>query len=147
MHFILGHVPVVPRVREVDGQRREAHALLAVCCVAVPHVLLKKIEKAKWFKESMERREGTLKQVMEAIMSLQKDYFISGTESDLKPMKLADVADVVGMDISTISRVSNSKFIETHFGTFKIKELFSDAYRKDNGELVSTKEIKYSFRP
>ena len=108
--------------------------------------LLKKIEKAKWFKESMERREGTLKQVMEAIMGLQKDYFISGTESDLKPMKLADVADVVGMDISTISRVSNSKFIETHFGTFKIKELFSDAYRKDNGELVSTKEIKYSLK-
>lgn len=107
--------------------------------------LLKKIEKAKWFKESMEKREGTLKQVMEAIMSLQKDYLISGMESDLKPMKLADVAEVVNMDISTISRVSNSKFVETHFGTFRIKELFSEAYRKDNGELVSTKEIKYNL--
>ena len=108
--------------------------------------LIKKIEKAKWFKESMERREGTLKQVLGAIMELQEDYFISGAESDLKPMKLADIADIVSMDISTISRVSNSKFIETHFGTFKIKELFSDAYRKDNGELVSTKEIKYNLK-
>ena len=78
-------------------------------------------------------------------MSLQKDYFISGMESDLKPMKLADVAEVVNLDISTISRVSNSKFVETHFGTFRIKELFSEAYRKDNGELVSTKEIKYNL--
>ena len=57
-------------------------------------------------------------------------------------MKLADIAQIVNMDISTISRVSNSKYIATHFGTFKLKELFSEAYRKDNGELISTKEIK-----
>ena len=57
-------------------------------------------------------------------------------------MKLADIAQVVNMDISTISRVSNSKYVATHFGTFKLKELFSEAYRKDNGELISTKEIK-----
>ena len=61
-------------------------------------------------------------------------------------MKLADIADIVNMDISTISRVSNSKFIEAHFGTFKVKELFSDAFRKDNGELISTNEIKSQLK-
>jgi len=104
--------------------------------------LTKKLEKARWFKESMVRREATLKRVMKAIINWQKEYLISGDESDLNPMKLADIANIVKMDLSTISRVSNSKFIETHFGTFKVKELFSDAFRKDNGEVVSTKEIK-----
>jgi len=104
--------------------------------------LKQKIEKAHWFKEAIEKRENTLKQVMIAIIQLQNEYFISGIESDLKPMRLADVANIINMDISTVSRVSNSKYIETHFGTFKVKELFSDAYRKDNGEIISTNEIK-----
>ena len=108
--------------------------------------LLKKVEKAQWFKEAMKKREDTLIRVMSAIMEIQNEYLISGLESDLKPMKLADVADVVGMDISTISRVSNAKFLETHFGTFKVKELFSDAYRKDNGEVISTNEIKLHLK-
>ena len=94
----------------------------------------------------MEKREVTLKRVMEAIMQFQKDFLISGDDSDLKPMKLADIADIVNMDISTISRVSNSKFVEAHFGTFKVKELFSDAFRKDNGELISTNEIKSQLK-
>lgn len=108
--------------------------------------LIKKIEKARWFKESMEKREITLKKVISAIMQLQKKYLITGNEIDLKPMRLADVADIVNMDISTISRVSNSKYIETHFGTFKVKDLFSDAFRKDNGEIISTKEIKRQLK-
>ena len=108
--------------------------------------LKKNVEKAKWFKESTEKREGTLRRVISAIIELQKDYLISGLESDLRPMKLFDVAEIVNMDISTISRVSNSKFIETHFGTFKVKELFSDAYRKDDGELISTNEIKSQLK-
>jgi len=108
--------------------------------------LAQKIDKARWFKESMEKRESTLRKVMKAIMELQKDYLISGFETDLKPMKLADIADVVKMDVSTISRVSNSKFIETHFGTFKVKELFSDAFRKDNGEVISTTVIKTQLK-
>ena len=83
---------------------------------------------------------------MTAIIEFQTNYLISGIESDLKPMKLADIADIIKMDISTISRVSNSKYVETHFGTFKLKELFSDAYRKDNGEVVSTKEIKHQLK-
>ena len=74
---------------------------------------------------------------------IRKNYTtFFGLEKDLKPMKLSDIAQIVGVDISTISRASNSKYIETHFGTFKIKELFSEAYRKDNGEIISTKEIK-----
>ena len=108
--------------------------------------LAQKIDKARWFKESMEKRESTLSKVMKAIMGLQKDYLISGFETDLKPMKLADIADVVKMDISTISRVSNSKFVETHFGTFMVKELFSDAFRKDNGEVISTTVIKTQLK-
>ncbi len=108
--------------------------------------LTKKIEKAKWFKESMLKREATLKKVMAAIISWQKEYLTSGDESDLRPMKLADIAEVIKMDLSTVSRVSNSKFVETNFGTFKVKELFSDAFRKDNGEVVSTKKIKLQLK-
>lgn len=114
--------------------------------IKTKNFLVKKIEKAEWFKDAIKKREETLIRVMSAIMEIQKNYLISGLEIDLKPMKLADVADVVGMDISTISRVSNAKFIETHFGTFKVKELFSDAYRKDNGEVISTFEIKRHLR-
>ena len=108
--------------------------------------LRQKVEKAKWFKESTKKREATLKRVMLAIIELQKEYLMSGSENDLKPMRLYDVADIVGMDISTISRVSNSKFVETHFGTFKVKELFSDAYKKDDGKVVSTNEIKRQLK-
>jgi RNA polymerase sigma-54 factor len=104
--------------------------------------LTEKIDKATWFKQALLKRDDTLNQVFGTILLLQKDYFISGNEKDLKPMKLADIASIVTMDISTISRVSNSKYVATYFGTFKLKELFSEAYRKDNGELISTKEIK-----
>lgn len=104
--------------------------------------LKKKIEKAIWFKEAIEKRNKTLRKVMEVIISLQESYFKTGNDLDLMPMKLSDVSSIVNMDISTISRVSNSKYIETHFGTFKVKELFSDAYKKENGEEVSTNVIK-----
>ena len=104
--------------------------------------LQKKVEKALWFKEALIKREATLKKVMLAIISLQENYLLSGVDSDLKPMKLADIANIVNMDISTISRVSNSKYVETHFRTFKLKELFSEAYKKDDGQVISTNEIK-----
>ena len=104
--------------------------------------LKQKVEKASWFKNAITKREETLRNVMTAIISVQENYFLSGDDKELKPMKLADISNIVNMDISTISRVSNSKYVETHFGTFKIKELFSDAYRKDNGEVISTNEIK-----
>ena len=108
--------------------------------------LSKKIEQANWFKEAIIKREHTLKIVMQAIIKLQKDYFLSGAESDLKPMKLSDIAEMVNMDISTISRVSNSKYIETQFGTFKVKELFSEAYIKESGEIISTNVIKNKLK-
>lgn len=108
--------------------------------------LSKKIEHANWFKEAIIKREHTLKIVIQAIIKLQKDYFLSGAESDLKPMKLSDIAEIVNMDISTISRVSNSKYIETQFGTFKIKELFSEAYIKESGEIISTNVIKTKLK-
>jgi RNA polymerase sigma-54 factor len=109
---------------------------------ATKKFLIEKVEKANWFKDAITKRNDTLKNVVTAILGIQESYFISGNEKELKPMKLADIAQIVNMDISTISRVSNSKYISTHFGTFKLKELFSEAYRKDNGELISTKEIK-----
>ena len=79
---------------------------------------------------------------MNAILEIQEEYFISGAEKDLKPMKLADIAEKVKMDISTISRVTNSKYVETDFGNFLLKDFFSEAYKKDTGEVISTKEIK-----
>ena len=108
--------------------------------------LSKKVEQANWFKEAIIKRENTLKIVMQAIIKLQEEYFFSGSESDLKPMKLSDIAEMVNMDISTISRVSNSKYIETQFGTFKVKELFSEAYIKESGEIISTNEIKNKLK-
>ena len=104
--------------------------------------LKQKLEQAKWFIESLEKRNETLLKVMGAIAEIQKTYFISGEDKDLKPMKLADISEKVQLDISTISRVTNSKYLEASFGTFLLKELFSEAYRKDNGEIISTKEIK-----
>tara|TARA_B100001769_G_C21976989_1_gene525397 strand:- start:130 stop:963 length:834 start_codon:yes stop_codon:yes gene_type:complete len=104
--------------------------------------LQNKIEQANWFIDALIKRDVTLKKVMNAMAQFQKSFFISGNEKDLVPMKLADIANIVNMDISTISRVSNAKYVETFFGTFKLKELFSEAYRKDNGEVISTKEIK-----
>ena len=104
--------------------------------------LKQKLEQAKWFIESLEKRNETLLKVMSAIAEIQKAYFISGEDKDLKPMKLADISEKVQLDISTISRVTNSKYLEVSFGTFLLKELFSEAYRKDNGEIISTKEIK-----
>jgi RNA polymerase sigma-54 factor len=108
--------------------------------------LKQKLEKANWFKDAILQREQTLTKVMNAIVNYQGKYFLSGDEKDLKPMILADIANIVNMDISTISRVSNSKYAQTFFSTFLLKELFSEAYRKDDGELISTKVIKHRLK-
>lgn len=107
--------------------------------------LTKKIESAIWFKEAISQREKTLENVMNTIVSIQLDYFSTGDENLLKPMKLADIAEIVKMDLSTISRVTNSKYVETFFGTFLLKDLFSEAYRKEDGEKISVKVIKKSL--
>jgi len=108
--------------------------------------LKENVEKAIWFKNALIKRDATLLNIIKAILQLQEKYFISGNEKDLKPMKLADIAQIVKVDISTISRASNSKYIETFFGIFKLKDLFSEAYKKVNGEKISTKEIKSDLK-
>ncbi|MBC8464662.1 MAG: RNA polymerase factor sigma-54 [Bacteroidetes bacterium] len=104
--------------------------------------LKKKLESAQWFADALKQRENTLLNTMNCIMELQSDFFKSGDIKDLKPMKLMDVAQKVKRDISTISRVTNSKYIETPFGTFLLKEFFSEAYSKEDGTTISTKVIK-----
>ena len=101
-----------------------------------------KLDSAKWFIDAIKQRQETLYVTMNAIMHYQKEYFLDGDETKLKPMILKDIADLVGLDISTISRVANSKYVETPYGTKLIKEFFSEAMKNDQGEDVSTLEIK-----
>ena len=101
-----------------------------------------KLDSAKWFVEALKQRQNTLQRTMQAILDFQHDYFVSGDETDLRPMVLKDIAEVTGFDISTISRVVNSKFIETHFGIFPLKYFFSEGMENKEGEEVSTRELK-----
>ena len=101
-----------------------------------------KLDSAKWFIDAIRQRQETLFVTMNAIMYYQEDFFLEGDETKLKPMILKDIADIVGLDISTISRVANSKYVETPYGTKLIKEFFSEAMKNDQGEDVSTLEIK-----
>lgn len=101
-----------------------------------------KLDSAKWFIDAIKQRQNTLMTVMEAILDYQKEYFTEGDETFMRPMILKDIADVTGLDISTISRVSNSKYIQTHFGIFPLKYFFSEGLQTDTGEEVSTREIK-----
>ncbi len=101
-----------------------------------------KIDSAKWFIDAINQRQNTLYITMKAIVDIQKDYFLTGDETQLKPMILKDVADKVGLDISTISRVANSKYVQTPYGTFLLKFFFSEGITNNEGEEVSTREIK-----
>ena len=101
-----------------------------------------KLDSAKWFVEALKQRQNTLSKTMEAILQYQHDYFESGDETQLKPMVLKDIAEVTGFDISTISRVVSSKYIETHFGIFPLKYFFSEGMANTDGEEVSTRELK-----
>ncbi|TKG93425.1 RNA polymerase sigma-54 factor [Puteibacter caeruleilacunae] len=101
-----------------------------------------KIDSAKWFIDAIRQRQHTLLLTMSEIINLQKEYFMEGDEAKLKPMILKDIADRTGLDVSTISRVSNSKYIQTHFGIYPVKYFFSEGMQKDTGEEVSTREIK-----
>jgi RNA polymerase sigma-54 factor len=101
-----------------------------------------KIDSARWFIDAIKQRQNTLLLTMNAILEYQKEYFIDGDETKLKPMILKDVAEMTGLDISTVSRVANSKFVQTHFGIFPLKFFFSEGLLTDSGEEVSTREIK-----
>jgi len=101
-----------------------------------------KLDSAKWFIDAIRQRHHTLLITMTEIVKFQKEFFEDGDETKLKPMILKDIADLTGLDISTISRVSNSKYIQTHFGIYPLKYFFSESMQTDTGEEVSTREIK-----
>ena len=101
-----------------------------------------KIDSAKWFIDAIRQRQHTLYITMKAIMDIQREYFLTGDDTKLKPMILKDIAEKVGLDISTISRVANSKYVQTPYGTFLLKTFFSEGITNEEGEEVSTREIK-----
>lgn len=101
-----------------------------------------KLDSAKWFIDAIRQRQQTLYITMNAIMVYQEEYFLSGDERNLRPMILKDIADAIDMDVSTVSRVANSKYVDTPYGTKLIKEYFSESMKNEQGEDVSTKEIK-----
>lgn len=114
-----------------DAAQREALAFVK-----------QKVDAARWFVEAIQQRHRTLDLTMRAIVEYQHEYFISGDDADLKPMILKDIADRIGMDISTVSRVANSKYVQTPYGTFLLKSFFSEALTTETGEEVSSREVK-----
>ncbi len=101
-----------------------------------------KLDSARWFIDAIRQRQNTLLVTMNAIINYQQEYFLSGEETKLRPMILKDIADMTGLDVSTISRVANSKYIQTNFGIFPLKYFFSEGMQTESGEEVSTREIK-----
>lgn len=101
-----------------------------------------KIDSAKWFIDAIRQRQQTMFNTMYAIMNYQYDYFVTGDQKRLRPMILKDIADITGLDISTVSRVANSKFVQTEFGTKRLKDFFSESLQTQDGEEVSTLEVK-----
>lgn len=101
-----------------------------------------KLDSARWFIEAIKQRQDTLQRTMQAIMDMQYDFFLTGDEAQLKPMILKDIAQRTGYDISTISRVSNSKYVQTSFGIYSLKYFFSESMQTDTGEEISSREVK-----
>lgn len=119
--------------RGAKKDRRQKEAVLFI---------KQKIDAAKWFIDAIKQRQHTLMSTMTAIMNHQYDFFLTGDETSLKPMILKDIAEKTGLDISTVSRVANSKFVQTEFGTYRLKFFFSESLTTDTGEEVSTREVK-----
>ena len=105
-----------------------------------------RIDAARWFIDAIRQRKNTLMSVMNAIATVQKEYFISGDEKHIKPMILNDIAQKLSMDVSTISRVVSSKYVQTPYGTLLLKNLFSESFQNEDGDEVSTKEIKQAVK-
>jgi RNA polymerase sigma-54 factor len=101
-----------------------------------------KIDSAKWFIDAIRQRQHTMMQVMTAIVNHQEEFFLTGDETKLNPMILKNIAEVTGLDISTVSRVANSKYVQTEFGTYLLKYFFSESLQTESGEEVSTREVK-----
>ncbi|MGZ3923962.1 MAG: RNA polymerase factor sigma-54, partial [Flavisolibacter sp.] len=119
--------------RGAKKDRRQKEAVLFI---------KQKIDAAKWFIDAIKQRQHTLLSTMTAIMNHQHDFFLTGDETVLRPMILKDIAEKTGLDISTVSRVANSKFVQTEFGTYRLKFFFSESLTTDTGEEVSTREVK-----
>ena len=105
-----------------------------------------KLDAAKWFIDAIRQRQNTLLRTMEAIIKYQHDFFLEGDESELRPMILKDIAEEIGMDISTVSRVANSKAVQTEFGIYPLKYFFSEGIATDSGEDVSSREVKHILK-
>jgi RNA polymerase sigma-54 factor len=105
-----------------------------------------KMDSAKWFIDAVKQRQNTLQRTMEAIVAIQHDFFLTGDETKLKPMILKDVAERTGFDISTISRVSNSKYVQTNMGVYPLKFFFSEALQNKAGKNVSSHEVKHILK-
>lgn len=105
-----------------------------------------KLDSARWFIDAIKQRQETLQRTMQAIVDLQYDFFLTGDESSLRPMILKDIAELAGYDISTISRVSNSKYVQTNFGIYPLKYFFSESMQNDAGEEISSREVKAILR-
>jgi RNA polymerase sigma-54 factor len=101
-----------------------------------------KLDGALWFIDAIKQRQHTLLSTMEAIMNYQLDFFLTGDDTKLKPMILKDIAEKVSLDISTVSRVANSKYVQTSYGVYSLKYFFSESLSTDSGEEVSTREVK-----
>jgi RNA polymerase sigma-54 factor len=119
--------------RGAKKDRRQKEAVLFI---------KQKIDAAKWFIDAIKQRQHTLISTMTAIMNHQHDFFLTGDETNLSPMILKDIAEKTGLDISTVSRVANSKFVQTEFGTYRLKFFFSESLSTESGEEVSTREVK-----
>ena len=115
------------------AERKEKEAVLFI---------KQKIDSAKWFIDAIQQRQQTMYKTMYSIMQYQYDYFLTGDQKRLRPMILKDIADITGLDISTVSRVANSKFVQTEFGTMRLKDFFSESLQTQDGEEVSTLEVK-----
>ena len=127
------YLEMIKGFQESDKKDRAKDAVLFI---------KQKVDSAKWFIEAIKQRQNTLLKTMEAIISFQKEFFLSGDEKKLKPMILKDIAAIVEMDISTISRVANSKHVSTPYGIFSLKYFFSESLLTESGEEVSTREVK-----
>ncbi|MBS1750715.1 MAG: RNA polymerase factor sigma-54 [Bacteroidetes bacterium] len=124
-------------LREYDkGSKKDKRQKEAVLFIK------QKIDAAKWFIDAIKQRQHTLFSTMHSIMDYQQDFFLTGDETTLKPMILKDIAERTGLDISTVSRVANSKFVQTEFGTYRLKFFFSESLSTESGEEVSTREVK-----
>lgn len=124
-------------LREYDkGSKKDKRQKEAVIFIK------QKIDAAKWFIDAIKQRQHTLSSVMETIMEYQHEFFMTGDETTLRPMILKDIAERTGLDISTVSRVANSKFVQTEFGTYRLKFFFSESLSTESGEEVSTREVK-----